>query len=321
MNAISGIRGRRIRETPIAIIDFETTGLSAGADRVVEVSVVRVDPGDEPVLSFDTLVNPARPMAATEIHGITDDDVANAPRFTEIAGELVRTLQGCVIAAYNVYFDIKFLEYEMNNAGITRTPPHFCLMYMRPLLGIGSRCRLEEACRDLDVIYPANHVASNDAMASGKLLLRYLDIAKQKGIRTFDDLTRTKSYKYFQSFDLAPLPGPAEFGLSGCTRLCSRSGLEKPVTIEPKRQGLQEYWDALRVAVADLEITDDELDNMIHIRKEYNLKPEKVRSLHARVFASVIAQFCDDHELDDRETHKLKRLHKCLSRLGWAPGE
>lgn len=72
----TGIAKRRIEETPVAVIDFETTGLTPGYDRVVEVSVVRVDPGERPKLVYDTLVNPARPMAATEIHGISDADVA-----------------------------------------------------------------------------------------------------------------------------------------------------------------------------------------------------------------------------------------------------
>lgn len=48
MESHSGILTRNISESPIAIIDFETTGLTPGVDRVVEISVVRVDPGDEP---------------------------------------------------------------------------------------------------------------------------------------------------------------------------------------------------------------------------------------------------------------------------------
>ncbi len=68
MSTACGINGRAISETPIAILDFETTGLVAGVDRVVEVSVAHVDPGKEPRVVLDTLVNPMRPMAATEIH-------------------------------------------------------------------------------------------------------------------------------------------------------------------------------------------------------------------------------------------------------------
>lgn len=65
----TGISSLRIADTPVAVIDFETTGLTPGYDRVVEVSIVRIDPGSKPRVVFDTLVNPARPMAATEIHG------------------------------------------------------------------------------------------------------------------------------------------------------------------------------------------------------------------------------------------------------------
>jgi DNA polymerase III epsilon subunit-like protein len=87
MASTSGIVDRCIHESPIAVVDFETTGLTPGFDRVIEVSVVRLDPGKEARLVLDTLVNPMRPVAATEIHGITDADVAKAPRFHEIAGE------------------------------------------------------------------------------------------------------------------------------------------------------------------------------------------------------------------------------------------
>jgi len=99
---MSGILERPIHETPIAILDFETTGLNPGQDRVVEASVIRCEPGKQPRLALDTLVNPQRPMAATEIHGITDADVANAPVFADIRGEVVASLSGCALASYNV---------------------------------------------------------------------------------------------------------------------------------------------------------------------------------------------------------------------------
>ena len=51
---------------------------------------------------LDTLVNPRRAIAATEIHGITDDDVADAPEFGDIASDLVAAISDCVVAAYNV---------------------------------------------------------------------------------------------------------------------------------------------------------------------------------------------------------------------------
>ena len=130
-----GIVERQIAEAPVAIIDFETTGLTPGADRIVEVAVARVDAQGEVRLVLDTLVNPMRRVSATEIHGLTDADVADAPRFADIAGELVGALSDCVVAAYNVYFDINFLNAELFSVGVNHEPPHFCLMYLRRMLG------------------------------------------------------------------------------------------------------------------------------------------------------------------------------------------
>ena len=238
---LQGISSRPIDDTPIAIIDFETTGLTAGADRVVEVSVVRVDPGEQPRLVLDTLINPHRHVSATEIHGITDADVADAPYFQDVAGELLAQLNGCVIAAYNVYFDIKFLNFEMQNAGVDHETPHFCLMYMRPLLGIGSRCKLEEACRLHNIDYQVAHIAADDAMASGQLLKNYMAEIEQRDIRTFGDLTGLRNYKFLNSFDCDPYPQPSTFGLKGCDRLWSRVGHVHDAYVDPERHAIGEY--------------------------------------------------------------------------------
>jgi DNA polymerase-3 subunit epsilon len=230
---VQGISPLRIDDTPIAIIDFETTGLTAGADRVVEVSVVRVDPGEEPRLVLDTLINPQRHVSATEIHGITDADVADAPYFQDIAGELITQLNGCVVAAYNVYFDIGFLNFEMQNSGVEHEPPHFCLMYLRPLLGIGARCNLEEACRLHNIDCQVAHVAADDATASAQLFKSYLAEIRQRDIRTFGDLTALRHYKFFNSFGCDPYPKSSTFGLNGCDRLVSRAGHAHETAIDP----------------------------------------------------------------------------------------
>lgn len=82
----AGVSERVIVETPLAIVDVETTGLKPDPDRVIEIAVVRIDPGEAPRLVLDTLVNPGRDIAATDIHGIADEDVVDAPIFSEIAG-------------------------------------------------------------------------------------------------------------------------------------------------------------------------------------------------------------------------------------------
>lgn len=315
----AGVWEKRIHETPIAVVDLETTGLTAGADRVLEASVVRLDPGLPPRLVFDSLVNPSRPVTATEIHGITDADVADAPRFVDIAGNLLEAMAGCVVATYNVYFDIKFLDFEFRNVGLRQTPPHFCLMYLRPMLGLGSRCKLQEACARYGICIEGAHVASGDAMASARLLSCYLDAVDERGVRTFEELASLKRYKFVDSFDWEPLPGPSQFNLKLAERLKSRAGYQVPV--DPTRRAMAAYWDTLKTVLADLQIDDDELAQVREEQKTLGLSKEQLRVQHARAFASVMAQFAADQWIDDREARKLKHLYTCLSQLGWAPGE
>ena len=91
--------------------------------------------------------------------------------------------------------------------------------------------------------------------------------------------------------------------------------------MDPVARALGEYWDALKTVIADLQITVEEVRHIVGERKRLGLKKEQIRVLHARAFASVITQFVADQWLDDHEVQKLRRLHRCLSQLGWAPGE
>lgn len=314
-----GISDHLISETPVAIIDFETTGLTAGYDRVVEVSVVRVDPGQAPRLAFDTLVNPRRPMAATEVHGITDADVAKAPTFADIAGEVVAATSGCVVAAYNVYFDVQFLGFELGNSGVDQTPPHFCLMYLRPMLGLGSRCKLDEACRNHGVDRTPSHIAAADAMASAELFVKYLAEIEAKGIGTYGELAKLKRYKFVDSFRLPPLPDASAFGLGRYEGAVSRAGNAASATPAPTPAAA--YWDLLKSVLVDLEVSDAELAAVRAEREASGLTADEVRMLHARAFASVISQFAADKRIDEAEQRRLRRLHECLATLGWAPGQ
>jgi DNA polymerase-3 subunit epsilon len=201
-----GIFHQRIQDTPVAVLDFETTGLSPGYDRVVEVSVVRVDPGAEPRLVFDSLVNPGRRMAATEIHGIRDRDVADAPRFEDLAGDLLCSLSGCLVAAHNVYFDLRFLRFELDRLGRFQEFPHLCTMYSRPLIGLLA-CGLDEACRVDRVGFTPTHSSRSDSTAAALLWVRYRDAFMSRGVLTFRDLTLMgRKYKFLSSFRCGPLP-------------------------------------------------------------------------------------------------------------------
>ena len=105
---------------PIAFLDIETTGINVAADRIVEISVLKITPnGKEEWLS--TRVNPEMPIPAksTDIHGITDEDVLKSPTFREIAKNLASFLEGCDLAGYNaVKFDIPVMAEEFLRVNI-----------------------------------------------------------------------------------------------------------------------------------------------------------------------------------------------------------
>lgn len=204
----AGILDWRVHETPIAVVDLETTGFTMGSDRVIELSIVHIDPGKKPRLVFDSLINPHRPVAATHIHGISDEDVADAPRFEDISGAIIRLLYNRVVASFNVYFDINFLKYEFSRVGIRALPPHLCLMYLGCLAGINGRKNLSELCRHFKI--PANefHVAGQDALAASKLWSCYIDHFSRKGVKKFGDFLKLKSYKFMESFYYSPYMPP-----------------------------------------------------------------------------------------------------------------
>jgi DNA polymerase III subunit epsilon len=106
---------------PLAVIDLETTGTDPQHDRIVEISVLRLKPGDAPV-HRTRRINPGRPIPpeATAIHGITDADVADAPRFEQIARDLLAFLDGCDLCGFNIKkFDLRLLYVEFARAGFT----------------------------------------------------------------------------------------------------------------------------------------------------------------------------------------------------------
>jgi DNA polymerase-3 subunit epsilon len=105
---------------PLAFIDLETTGTNLGTDRIVEVAIVKILPDGTKSIKRK-LINPEIPIPknASDIHGITDDMIKDAPTFRQIARELKQMLDGCDIAGYNSNrFDIPMLVEEFLRAGV-----------------------------------------------------------------------------------------------------------------------------------------------------------------------------------------------------------
>jgi len=174
------------------VVDVETTGMNAFfGDRVTEIAAVVVR-GGRIAEQFQTLVNPERPIPAmiTALTHITPQMVRDAPRFREIAPELLQFLQGHVFVAHNAEFDWRFVSAELARATNRQlTGRRLCTVRLarRVLPQLRSR-RLDSLAHFYDVTITDRHRAAGDALATAHILLRLLDAARERDCRGWTDL-------------------------------------------------------------------------------------------------------------------------------------
>ena len=182
-----------IEDVPLAVVDVETTGLNPQAgDRVCEIAVLRADPGSwgEPGLEVVSLVNPGRPIGAgaRAVNGIADDDVADAPPFHTLIAEINAALDGAVLVAHNVPFDLGFLRAEYRRAG-----KRFPTVQALDTLELARRCfrfrrnGLGDVAWQLRVSAPGLHRAEGDVWATYYVLQRMIEILYDEGRHTLGD--------------------------------------------------------------------------------------------------------------------------------------
>ncbi len=107
-------------KSPIVFFDLETTGVDTANDRIVEISMIKIMPDGEEITRTRRL-NPEMPIPAeaTAVHGITDDDVKDAPTFAQVAKSLAQFIQGCDFGGFNSNrFDLPVLAEEFLRVGV-----------------------------------------------------------------------------------------------------------------------------------------------------------------------------------------------------------
>ena len=160
-----------------AALDLETTGLDARTDRIVEIGVVLLDEQGSPEREWESLVNPLRPMGATEIHGVRGAEVAQAPSFSELLPQVERLLRGRILVAHNVRFDLAFLNEAFRRAG---SPLHIprnaavCTMDLSRIYLPAGRHSLMAVAQRAGIAIEEHHRAITDARMCGRLLAEYL---------------------------------------------------------------------------------------------------------------------------------------------------
>jgi len=154
-----------------AIIDVETTGLKAGKEKITEIAII-LHNGTEITEEFCTLVNPEIkiPYYITQLTGINDQMVAGAPKFYEIARQIVEMTTDCIVVGHNVQFDMSFLKAEFKSLGYDfQRPVLDTVKLARKFMPGQGSYSLGKLCTSLNIANNSRHRASGDALATAKL--------------------------------------------------------------------------------------------------------------------------------------------------------
>ncbi|SET40772.1 exonuclease domain-containing protein [Hymenobacter actinosclerus] len=165
-----------------AIIDLETTGGQPAQDRITEIAIYIHD-GEKVVDEFSSLINPGRaiPFFITQLTGITDDMVREAPKFHEVARKVVEMTEGCVFVAHNVRFDYSFLKKEFGDLGYNYSRKTLCTVRLsRSLMPGQPSYSLGKLCQNIGIPLEGRHRAAGDAAATAILFGRLLNISQEQ---------------------------------------------------------------------------------------------------------------------------------------------
>ncbi len=154
-----------------AILDIETTGGSPKTEKITEIAIFFHD-GNEVVGEWCTLINPEKPIPyfITGLTGITNEMVSDAPRFFEVAKELVEKTENHILVGHNIQFDYSFIKSEYRRLGFDYQRDTLCTIKLTrkcfpgyPSYGLG------KICKELGIEIRGRHRAAGDALATVRL--------------------------------------------------------------------------------------------------------------------------------------------------------
>ena len=162
-------------DQPLVFLDVETTGAHPAFDRITEVGLIETDRG-QCIGEWSTLVNPGQsiPPAIQSMTRITNDMVALAPAFEEIAPQLLERLEGRLLVAHNARFDYGFLRAEFRRAGLNYATRMLCTVKLsRRLSPHHARHNLDALVARYGVPCESRHRALGDARALWLLVSKW----------------------------------------------------------------------------------------------------------------------------------------------------
>ena len=188
-----------LQDTDFVVLDLETTGAKAPPSRVIEIGAYRVRDG-EIHDAFHTLVDPQMPIPrfVGMLTGISDEMVRKAPKFAEVADELMKFIGTSVIVAHNSQFDMGFLNYEIAKVyGEYRlSNQSLCTVQLaRGVIDGIDNHKLKTVANYYSVELINHHRAAEDALATAHILIRLLKELKELGVNDLSVARKLPSKK------------------------------------------------------------------------------------------------------------------------------
>jgi ATP-dependent Lhr-like helicase len=303
------------------VIDCETTGLHpSGGHRIVELAMLDIDADGEVADRFSTLLRIDRRLEAGWVHGISSSELADAPSFEEILGEVSARFRGRILVAHNARFDRAFLESELERCGIDVSPlPILCTMDLASRLAVGGvRRRLEDCRADLDVSGVVGHTALGDAEVAARILGEYL--------RRYGDgvgsLVRGRVRPEVDWPTAAPAsrtPKPRRTSEArSAARAVGRPGdggeAEAGGPISPAEDAgtVSAYLDILERAIEDRRMGQGERAELVATASLLGLEESALDRIHGDYLDRLIALARRDGEITGREREDLKGVAGAL---------
>ncbi|OPY72703.1 MAG: Excinuclease cho [Syntrophorhabdus sp. PtaU1.Bin050] len=161
-----------LRDLDLAIVDVETTGATSHYHRIIEIAVLKVKKG-RLVETFSTLVDPERTISPfiEGLTGITNQELENAPTFSEVKDRIYELLDGSVFVAHNARFDYNFVREEFERAKMNYAAKRLCTVRLsRALFPEYRRHSLDSLMERFDIGCANRHRAAGDALVLWKFL-------------------------------------------------------------------------------------------------------------------------------------------------------
>ena len=187
--SVRNIKGQSL-DTTYCVLDLETTGFSPRLEKITEIGVMKYQDG-KVIDKFSCFVNPEKsiPPRVVEVTGITDDMVRNAETIDKVFPKLLEFIKDSVLVAHNAEFDVGFLRHVAKELGYEFDFTYLdTLSLAYELFPEYKTYKLGRIAKNLGIKVDVAHRALDDVDTTVKVFKVMLDMLKERGVNTLEDI-------------------------------------------------------------------------------------------------------------------------------------